>query len=98
MVAIPVVIAWPSTIDLRPLAWGGPKLRAHPTHYLAHTPAVFTQMGPLDADLLHLIAPRSSHRKTTGVGAMDSGHCPPPRGAGPLVLRDLLRLAPRVCR
>lgn len=24
--------------DPRPLAWGEPRLRAHPTHYLAHTP------------------------------------------------------------
>jgi hypothetical protein len=46
-------------------------------------------MGPLDADLLPLIAPRSSHRKKTGVGAMDSGHCPHRRGAGPLFLRYL---------
>ena len=69
-----------------------------PPHLPRAARAVFTQMGPLDADLLPLIAPRSSHRKNTGVGAMDSGHCPHRRGAGPLFLRYLLPWAARVCR
>jgi hypothetical protein len=36
----------------------------------AKVQAVFTQMGHLDAGLLPSIAPRPSHRKTTGVGAI----------------------------
>jgi hypothetical protein len=69
----------------------------HQQHALWRPPGRQNSLVPGYFDLLHLIAPRSSHRKTTGVGAMDSGHCPPPRGAGPLVLRHLLLQPPPVC-
>jgi hypothetical protein len=88
-----------SALHSRPPPRIYPHARLPFVHSCTPPTAVFTLMGPLDADLLSLIAPRSSHRTHTGVGAMDSGHCPPPRrGAGPLFLRYLLPWAARVCR